>query len=125
MLRRINYPALVLWLLTVLVGGCTEVNMHDSRDFERHTLSQLSVPLEGGDFYWFDVKLTAAMPADNAAAEAQRMAWLASWMTARSPCGQSWEVLERRPFDFLEHNPAHFDLRYKVRCTPVMPADSA
>jgi hypothetical protein len=92
--------------------------MHESRDFERHTLSQLSAPLEGGDFYWFDVKLTAEMPADNDVAEARRMAWLASWMAARSACGQAYEVLERRPFAFLEHNPARFDLRYKVRCAP-------
>lgn len=113
-------------MLTVIVlaaaaGGqsCSNVDMHESKDFQRHTLSQLSAPLEGGDFYWFDVKLTAEMPADNEVAEARRLGWLASWMAARSACGEAYEVLERRPFDFLEHNPARFDLRYKVRCAPV------
>jgi hypothetical protein len=107
-------------VLTAVACGtaCSNVDMHESRDFERHTLSQLSAPLEGGDFYWFDVKLTAEMPADNEAAEARRMTWLSSWMAARSSCGAAYEVLERRPFDFLEHNPARFDLRYKVRCAP-------
>lgn len=92
-------------------------SMHESRDFARHSLSQLSAPLEGGDFYWFDVKLTADMPDDNELAEAQRLEWLATWLQSRSLCMNGYQVMERRPFEFLEHNPARYDLRYKVQCS--------
>lgn len=103
-----------------VLGGCEA--MHDSPDFARHSYSQISSPLQGGDYYWFDVKLTAELPADSDSAEAVRMQWLESWLLQRRVCDQGYDILERRPFEFLEHNPARYDLRYKVRCVTAPPA---
>lgn len=110
-------------LLTLLLAGCGGMrSIHDSPDFYRHSYSQLSKPLEGGDFYWFDVKLTPEYPADSEAAEAVRMGWLSAWLETRKTCVNGYEIVEKRPFDFLEHNPAQYDLRYKVRCSVPSPA---
>ena len=98
----------------MLLAGCS--GMHDSPDFYRHSLSQLSSPLEGGDFLWFDVKLTPEYPDNNEAAEAQRMQWLSDWLEVRKLCINGYDILERREFEYLEHNPARYDLRYKVQC---------
>ena len=100
--------------LFLLVGGCA--TMHESQDFARHTMSQLSSPLDQGDYFWFDVKTTPELPEKSAAAEARRMEWLAAWLETRKLCGAGYEIIERRPFEFLEHNPARYDLRYKVQC---------
>ena len=99
-----------------LVGvyGCSK--MHESPDYYRHSLSNLSSPHEGGDYLWFDVKLTPEYPGDNEIAEAQRMQWLTSWLEVRNLCANGYEILERREFDYLEHNPGRYDLRYKVQC---------
>lgn len=106
---------LALLVAVALMGtGCDR--MHDNRDYERHSNSRISNPLAGGDYIWFDVKLTPALPLDNEMAERQRQIWLQSWLTQRKLCPAGYEIVERRPFEFLEHNPAHMDLRYKVRC---------
>jgi hypothetical protein len=101
----------------VLAGsvGCSK-SIHDSKDFYRHSLSQLSVPREGGDYIWFDVKLTPEYPDNNPYAEDKRMEWLQGWLEVRKLCKNGYEILERREFEFLEHNPARYDLRYKVQC---------
>ena len=44
------------------------------------------------------------------------MQWLESWLEVRKLCENGYVILERREFDFLEHNPARYDLRYKVQC---------
>ena len=107
-----------LWVCMV-VAGCD--SMHESPDFYRHSMSQLSVPRMGGDFLWYDVKVSPEMPADNSQAEAQRIAWLEGWLQVRKLCLNGYEILERRPFDFLEDNPGRYDLRYKVQCTVAPP----
>jgi hypothetical protein len=107
-----------LLLLSALVVGCGS-SIHDSKDFVRHSLSQLSKPTGGGDFMWFDVKLTPEYPNDNPIAEEKRMEWLQDWLEVRKLCANGYEILERRPFDFLEHNPGQYDLRYKVQCKVV------
>jgi hypothetical protein len=110
-------------LLTLLLAGCSDMqSIHDSPDFYRHSYSQLSKPLDGGDFYWFDVKLTPEYPADSEAAEAIRMDWLSAWLETRKTCVNGYEIVEKRAFDFLEHNPAQYDLRYKVRCAVPSPS---
>ena len=57
-------------------------------------------------------------------AMALRMQWLEGWLERRGLCVHGYEVLERRAFDFLEHNPARYDLRYKVQCTVAPPDES-
>ena len=79
---------------------------------------QLSKPMDGGDYYWYDVKLTPEYPEDSEAAEQRRMEWLSAWLEVRKTCTNGYEILERREFDFMEHNPAQYDLRYKVQCSP-------
>ncbi len=100
--------------LIALLAGCA--GMHESKDYQRHTLSTLAPPLDGGDYYWFDVSITADMPEKSETAEATRMEWLVAWLETKKLCRNGHTVVERRPFEFLEHNPANYDLRYKVRC---------
>lgn len=111
----------VLLVAVIVVSGLNacSTSIHDSKDYYRHRLSQLSVPSEGGDFVWFDVKLTPEYPDNNELAEQKRMEWLEGWLEKRKLCANGYEILERRPFDFLEHNPARYDLRYKVQCKVV------
>ena len=118
---RIMLPAMVS---IGFMSACQQLDsIHDSPDFYRHSYSQLSTPMSGeGGYYWFDVKLTPEFPDNNDAAEAVRMQWLEEWLAIRKTCLPGFEVLERRPFDFLEHNPGQYDLRYKVTCLVVPPA---
>ena len=112
---RVVVVACALLAAVVALSGCSK-SIHDSKDYYRHSLSQLSTPREGGDFFWFDVKLTAEWPDNNETAEAKRMEWLEDWLEIRKACLNGYEILERREFGFLEHNPARYDLRYKVQC---------
>jgi len=108
--------------LAGLLVGCSAMEaLHESPDYYRHSLSQLSTPLDGGDFYWFDVKLTAEYPDDSEGAEAVRMNWLTAWLASRKACLNGYEIVDRREFYYMEHNPARYDLRYKVRCEVPMP----
>lgn len=111
-------------VLTVCLVGCSAMDsVHESPDFYRHSLSQLSQPLDGTstDFFWFDVKLSPEYPDSSEAAEAVRMQWLSVWLESRKACLNGYEILERRKFDFSEHNPARYDLRYKVQCKVPPP----
>ena len=111
-------------LLITSLAGCSAMDsMHESPDYYRHSLSQLSQPLDGtsSDFFWFDVKLSPEYPDNNEAAEAMRMQWLTIWLESRKACLNGYEILERREFGFSEHNPARFDLRYKVQCKVLSP----
>jgi len=105
----------------LVLSGCSK-SIHDSKDYYRHSLSQLSDPQEGGDYVWFDVKLTPEYPKSNENAEAKRMEWLEDWLEVRKLCANGYEIMERREFGFLEHNPGRYDLRYKVQCTVPPPA---
>jgi hypothetical protein len=101
----------------LLVSACSSIGSpHDSPDYYRHSLSQLSSPREGGDFYWFDVKLTPEYPNDSEAAEEIRMEWLSAWLANRKTCPNGYDIVERRQFDYMELNAGRYDLRYKVRC---------
>jgi hypothetical protein len=70
--------------------------------------------------------LTPEYPDNNEAAEAARMQWLTDWLATRKICVNGYTILERRPFDYMENNPARYDLRYKVQCAvaPPVPASS-
>jgi hypothetical protein len=114
------FAAAILIASSVLLSACS-TSIHDSADYYRHSLSQLSTPMGGGDFMWFDVKLTPEYPDNNEAAETVRMQWLTAWLANRKMCMNGYDVIERREFEFLEHNPAQYDLRYKVQCEVVVP----
>ncbi len=113
--KFIRFPAVLLAAAT-LAGGCAAFDTPDT--YNRHRLSDISEPRDGtvGDVLFFDVSLSAEFPDDNATAEATRMIWLAEWLESRAMCPAGHEVVNRRPFDFMEHNPARRDLRYEVRC---------
>jgi hypothetical protein len=53
-----------------------------------------------------------------------RMQWLAAWLETRKACLNGYEILQRRAFDYSEHNPARYDLRYKVQCQVLPPPDT-
>ena len=126
-MKFISSPLIVMLsiaVLTICLAGCSAMDaMHESPDYYRHSLSQLSQPLDGTstDFFWFDVKLSPEYPDNNEAAEAVRMQWLTVWLESRKACLNGYEILERRKFDFSEHNPARYDLRYKVQCMVLLP----
>ena len=112
--------ALVAMGAALLLAACTDI--HQSRDFERHRFSQLVVPYDRNDVVYFDVTFSPDMPDQNDAAEARRMEWLESWLAARKLCPAGYDILARRPFDFLEDNPARHDLRYVVSCASAPDA---
>jgi hypothetical protein len=116
--KSIRFPAVLLAAAT-LAGGCAAFDTPNT--YNRHRLSDITEPRDGmggdgGDVLFFDVSVTAEFPDNNAAAEATRMTWLAEWLESRAMCPAGHEVVNRRPFDFMEHNPARRDLRYEVRC---------
>ena len=104
-----------LGLTVLLLSGC-QSSMHDSADYNRHTYSRITNPLDGGAYLWIDVKTTASMPEDDEQVIAQHKVWLEAWLLQRKLCLHGYEILEKRPFEFLEHNPARLDVRYKVSC---------
>jgi hypothetical protein len=102
-----------LILIIVLVAACADI--HKSADYERHRYSQLVVPYDRNDVMYFDVTFNAEFP-DGEATEATRMEWLKAWLGQRSMCAESFEIVDRRPFEPMENNPAHHDIRYEVKC---------
>ena len=110
-------PGLLLgaWLLATLIGACTDV-LDKSADFDRHRYSQLEQPHDHPDRIYFDVQFSADFPEDNSAADAQRMLWLETWLAQQRLCPNGFEVVSRRPFDYLEDNPAGYQQRWEVRC---------
>lgn len=106
----------LLSLAAVLCGvtGCSGI--HESADFERHRHSQLVQPLTRPGVIFFDVRFSPAWPEDDPKAETARAEWLATSMKQRGLCMHGHEVVERRPFDWLEDNPAGYDERWEIRC---------
>jgi len=105
------------WAVAVLVTGLVAcASVHESPDFERHRYSQLTEPFERNDVVYFDVTFGPNFPDGDPAAEAKRMEWLSAWLDQRKMCLNGYEILQRRPFDTLENNPARHDIRYEVKC---------
>lgn len=113
---RILIAAAAYLLAAMLLTSCAA--MHQSADFERHRFSQIEVPRDRNDVFYFDVTLTALYPDEDPVAEQTRMEWLDAWMKQRRLCTAGYEIAERRPFGTFENNPARHDLRYEVVCTP-------
>ncbi len=97
----------------VLTIGCTDI--HRSADYERHLHSQFVVPYDRNDVMYFDVTISAEFP-DDEAGEATRMEWLKTWLAQRNMCADDYKIVDRRPFEPMENNPAHHDIRYEVQC---------
>ncbi len=103
-----------LMISMLLAAACSTIP--ESRDFERHRFSALTIPYDKPDVLYFDVRLSADVPDNDPAAEARRMEWLQGWLAARGLCDKGYEILQRRKFRYEEDNPGHYDLRYEVRC---------
>jgi hypothetical protein len=121
---------LEMLFLAIMLTACSPSqsfrnSMSNSADYDRHRMSRLVMPMDGvgsQDTMIFEATISPTYPGDDPAAEEQRMAWLASWLEVRKLCPGGYEILDRRPFDTLDYNPAHHDLRYELRCKSVDPA---
>jgi hypothetical protein len=100
------------------LGACAAFDT--PHDYNRHRLSEITLPRadsgRADGVFFFDVTVSGEFPDGDPAAEAQRMKWLAEWLEQRRMCPAGHEVIGKRAFEYLEHNPAHRDLRYEVRC---------
>ena len=104
------------------IAGCA--NIHESEDFERHRASQIVIPPDSNDLFYFDAIFSPSYPDNDPAAEARRMEWLATWMETRKMCLDGHEVVNRRAFKFEESNPGRYDVRYEVRCKVAPPPEA-
>jgi len=117
-------------VLTTILIACSPSqsfrnSMSNSADYDRHRMSRLVMPMDGvgsQDTMIFEATISPSLPADDSSAEEQRMAWLDSCLEVRKLCPDGYEILDRRPFDTLDYNPAHHDLRYELRCKSAGPA---
>ncbi len=101
--------------LILIVSGCA--SMHESVDFERHSMSSLSESRTKTDVLIFQAQTDGLYPAEDPAAERRRMEWLEGWLKARDFCPNGYEITERRGFHRHESNPRNSDLRYELHCT--------
>ena len=104
--------------LALLVAGCAST-LEKSADFDRHRYSQLVQPFDRRGQIYFDVVFNAAYPADDPVADAKRTAWLGAWLAQKRLCAGGHAVTTRRPFEYLEDNPAGFQQRWEIRCQTV------
>jgi hypothetical protein len=106
-----------VWVILAAVG-CSTPGPRVT-DFDRHRYSQLvEPPGESGTLY-FDVRFSAEYPRDDPSADTVRLAWLDGWLKLRRICPAGSDVVRRRPFDFLEDNPARYDERWEIACRPA------
>lgn len=100
----------------MLLAGCAGLDTGEG--FDRHRYSRLFQPGDAPDKIYFDVRFSVDFPVDQPAAEATRMAWLKVWLEQRHLCPFGETVVERRPFAYLEDNPALYQQRWTVQCRP-------
>lgn len=107
-------------LLPVLLAGCAADALNKSADFDRHRYSRLVQPFDRPDQIYFDVTFVPDYPAADPAADEARTRWLEAWLEQRRLCATGYDVAARRPFDYLEDNPAGYQERWEIRCrTPA------
>lgn len=106
----------LLMIAAMLCTGAACSSLHESADFERHRYSQLVQPVTRPGLIFFDIRFSPAYPADDPDGDAARAEWLDAWMKQRGLCGHGYDVVERRPFDWLEDNPAGYDQRWEIHC---------
>lgn len=108
-------------LLALVVGAmlaaCAAAPRKNT-DFDRHRYSQLVQSYARPDQIFFDVAYPPDYPRDDLAAEDARFRWLATWLELRRLCPGGHDVARRRPFGYLEDNPAGFAERWEVACRP-------
>ncbi len=109
--------AITIALLAATLGACVAFDTPDT--YNRHRLTDITVPRDRSDLFYFDASVNGEFPEDSAAAESQRLQWLDDWLELRQMCPGGHEVLKRRKFGDLEDNPGHRSLRYEVRCKPA------
>lgn len=109
----------VLIGLAVTMYACAALDT--PTDFDRHRYTDITIPHDKGDVFYYDVTVSAKFPKDSPAAEAERNKWLTDWMKIRGMCPAGFEIAKVRAFEYEEDNPAHRDLRYEVRCKPEPP----
>ena len=102
-------------VMAEVLAGCAGA-LEKSVDFDRHRYSQLVQPFDRPNEIYFDVIFGADFPADDPAADQSRAAWLDAWLKQRRLCPAGYEVVNRRPFDYLEDNPAGYQQRWEIRC---------
>ena len=103
----------VALLMLVAVGACAGAG---TADYERHSMSRLrDAPDEAGGFV-FEARTSARYPRDDAAAEAVRMRWLASWLRVRRAC-PGGHVVERADSADATLARMPYQLAYRVRCS--------
>ena len=107
--------AILLMVMVLVLAGCASA-LDKSADFDRHRYSQLMQPFDRPDKIYFDVIFGPDFPADDPTADRSRAAWLEAWLEQRRLCPAGYEVLDRRPFDYLEDNPAGYQQRWEIRC---------
>jgi hypothetical protein len=100
----------------VALAGCAANVLDKSADFDRHRYSQLVQSRDSPDKIYFDVKFAPDYPAGDPAADQARQAWLDGWLRQRKLCAGGHQVTVRRPFDYLEDNPAGYQERWEIRC---------
>lgn len=101
--------------LALAAAGCA-ASGPKTTDFDRHRYSQLAQPEGPSGPVFFDVTYSADYPRDDPQAETARLAWLSGWLKLRRLCPAGFDVVSRRPFDYLEDNPARHDERWEVAC---------
>ena len=116
-MMRYGLAAIAATLLLAACGG-----IEKSRDFDRHRFSQLTTPASRPGIFYFDLSFPPEFPADDPVAEAARMRWLSDWLLQRQLCPDGFEVLRRRPFDYLEDNPRGHQQRWEVSCRTATKA---
>lgn len=116
--RRDGWPGMLATAFLALAAAACSTPAPKTRDFDRHRFSQLVQPPGSGGALYFDVTFSPEYPRDDPAADAVRLAWLDGWLKVRRLCPAGREVVNRRPFDFLEDNPARHDERWEIACLP-------
>ena len=108
--------ALHLAVATLLLAGCGPGGklLHD-----RHSMSRLYVA-EGGDELVFEASVSPEYPADSDAGEQVRLQWITMWLEQRDLCPGGYDVVDRRRIGSAADNPYWHDLRYRLRCRPVV-----
>jgi len=113
---------LIILLPLVWLSGCAQ--MHESKDFVRHTNSALVKARDGSNTIQFQARAGSDFPENNPDAEAMRIRWLEDWLEVKNICPNGYKVLKRRPFEFLESNPGQYDLVYEIECVVSVPDDA-
>jgi hypothetical protein len=107
-------------VLAALITGCAG-SLEKSVDFDRHRYSQLVQPFDRPQLIYFDVNFGPDSPAEDPVADQNRVTWLEAWLRQRRLCPAGYDIVNRRPFAYLEDNPAGYQQRWEIRCLPTVP----